>query len=74
MNARQRMEATAELHENAIRSGSPETRQSRPGLIGIAYPIPRPARPVPLNAMYIFVCAVGVVTARRSRSRGVSPR
>lgn len=72
--AHQRMEATAERQENAIRSGSPETRRSRPGLIGIAYPIPRPARPILLNATYVFVCAVGVVTTRRSRRRGVSPR
>jgi len=72
--ARQRMQATDERQENATRSGSPVARRSRPGLIGITYPILRPARLVPLNAMYIFVCAVGVVTARRSRSCGVSPR
>ena len=43
-------------------------------LIGSAYPIPYPDKPNFFKAAQAFLCAVGVVTARRSRSRGVSPR
>lgn len=53
---------------------SPVARHRRPVLIGFTYPIPRPAKPNPLIAIQELNCAVGVVTARRSRSRGVSPR
>lgn len=72
--ALQRMKATSVRQENAIWLGSPVARRSRPGMIGIADPIPCPERQVPLNAMYIFVYAVGVVTTRRGRCRDVSPR
>jgi hypothetical protein len=53
---------------------SPVARHRRPVLIGFTYPIPCPAKPNPLIAIQELNCAVGVVTARRSRSRGVSPR
>ncbi|ASL95919.1 hypothetical protein BVG94_24865 (plasmid) [Serratia marcescens] len=64
------MEATAERQDNAIRSGSPVARRSRPALIDFTYPIPCPARLVLLNAPLIVVCAVGVVTARRKPPPG----
>ncbi len=34
----------------------------------------RPVKPYPLTASQAFLCAVGVVPTRHSRSRGVSPR
>lgn len=43
-------------------------------LIGSAYPALHPAKPYPFKATQEALYAVGVATARLSRSRGISPR
>lgn len=54
------------------------TSAGSPGAAGYvpedSYHLPIPARPYPLTAAQDVLYAVGVVTARRSRSGDVSPR